>query len=101
MMHWRNIRNMFLDIEGSCFDLEIESGAKVERSKDGIFTITGDLSEIRAARCILINWKDENEKRVASETRPAGAVIIYRHLSLFSNHEVRFRVRNQTLPYCF
>ena len=65
--------NTFLDIEGSCVDLENESGVKVERSKDGIFTITGDLSEIRAARCILINWKDENEKRVASETRPAGA----------------------------
>ena len=65
--------NMLLDIEGSCVDLENESGVKVERSKEGIFTITGDLSEIRAARCILINWKDENEKRVASETRPAGA----------------------------
>ena len=65
--------NMFLDTEGSCVDLENESGVKVERSKEGIFTITGDLSEIRAARCILINWKDENEKRVASETRPAGA----------------------------
>ena len=65
--------NTFLDIEGNCVDLENESGVKVERSKDGIFTITGDLSEIRAARCILINWKDENEKRVASETRPAGA----------------------------
>jgi O-acetyl-ADP-ribose deacetylase (regulator of RNase III) len=65
--------NMFLDIEGSCFDLENESGAKVKRSKDGIFTITGDWSEKRAARCILINWKDEYEKRVASETRPTGA----------------------------
>ena len=65
--------NTLLDIEGSCVHLENESGVKVERSKDGIFTITGDLSEIRAARCILINWKDENEKRVASETRPAGA----------------------------
>ena len=65
--------NTFLDIEGSRLNLENESGVKVERSKDGIFTITGDLSEIRAARCILINWKDEYEKRVASETRPTGA----------------------------
>ena len=65
--------NMFLDIEGSCVDLKNESGVKVERSKEGIFTITGDWSEIRAARCILINWKDENEKCVASETRPTGA----------------------------
>jgi O-acetyl-ADP-ribose deacetylase (regulator of RNase III) len=65
--------NMFLDIEGSCVDLKNESGVKVERSKEGIFTITGDLSEIRAARCILINRKDEYEKRVASETRPTGA----------------------------
>ena len=65
--------NMLFDIEGSCVDLENESGVKVERSKEGIFTITGDLSEIRAARCILINWKDEYEKRVASETRPTGA----------------------------
>ena len=65
--------NMFLDIEGSCLDLENESGVKVECSEEGIFTIAGDLSEIRAARCILINWKDEYEKRVASETRPTGA----------------------------
>ena len=65
--------NMFLDIEGSCFNLKKESGVKVERSEEGIFTIAGDLSEIRAARCILINWKDEYEKRVASETRPTGA----------------------------
>lgn len=65
--------NMFLDIEGSCLVLENESGVKVERSKDGIFTIAGDFSEIMAARCILINWKDEYEKRVASETHPTGA----------------------------
>ena len=65
--------NTFLDTEGSCVDLENESGVKVECSKEGIFTITGDLSEIRAARCILINWKDEYEKRIASETRPTGA----------------------------
>lgn len=65
--------NKFLDIEGSYLDLENESGVKVERSKDGIFIIAGDLSEIRAARCILINRKDEYEKRVAIETHPTGA----------------------------
>jgi O-acetyl-ADP-ribose deacetylase (regulator of RNase III) len=54
-----------IDIEGSCVDLKNESGVKVEHSKEGIFTITGDLSEI--------NWKDEYEKNVASETRPTGA----------------------------
>ena len=85
--------NMLLDIEGNCVDLENDSGAKVKRSKDGKFTITGDWSEIRAARCILKNWKHEYEMHVASETRPTGAT------GNQAGEESSETVRKGLLPY--